>query len=302
MENPASVRRKRRIRRTAAIFGVLALPALGIAFPGAAASAGPAAVTKYVALGDSYTSGPGIPAQRSDSGLCTRSDHNYPSLLAQSLSPATFTDVSCSAAVTDNMTQGQFGAPPQFDALDSNTDLVTVGIGGNDVGFAGIVVTCVALSFVNNNGSPCKDNYTSGGTDQIGNTIIATAPKIAAVVQGIHQRAPRARVLVVGYPAIMPDDRAKCDPANPNRTLIAAGDASWLVAKEQQLNQMLATQAAANGAAYVDTFTAGVGHDACQAAGTRWMEGILDVQNAIPVHPNALGMQNDARQVQAGLG
>ena len=45
-------------------------------------------------------------------------------------------DVTYSGATTANvLTDSQRGAPPQIDALDGSEDLVTVTIGGNDVGY-----------------------------------------------------------------------------------------------------------------------------------------------------------------------
>ncbi len=253
----------------------------------------------YVALGDSYTSGPGIPGQVPGSLLCFRSDHNYPSLLARAINPASFTDVSCAGAVTASMTSPQGLAAPQFSALGPDDRLVTVGIGGNDVGFASIAVTCIALALLDPSGAPCRAHYTSGGTDQIAAAIAQTAPKIAAVLRGIHQRAPHARVLLVGYPDIVPDSASDCAPGVNDP--LAAGDIPWINGEEKALNRMLATQAAASHATYVNTYRSSIGHDACQAPGTRWIEGIVNVRNAFPIHPNALGMRNDARQILAAL-
>src|SRR5580704_10687403 len=97
-------------------------------FPTVTGAAGP---TSYVALGDSYTAGPVIPTQQPTPLGCLRSDHNYPHLLATALQVTTFHDASCSGATTDNMTSPQNVTPgpnpPQFDSLDANTQLVTIG-------------------------------------------------------------------------------------------------------------------------------------------------------------------------------
>ncbi|HKS99955.1 MAG TPA: SGNH/GDSL hydrolase family protein [Rugosimonospora sp.] len=253
----------------------------------------------YVALGDSYTAGPGIANQRKNAGSCARSDHNYPTLVAQSIKPTGFTDVSCSGALTTAMTTSFLNQPPQFNALNARTRLVTVGIGGNDAGFAPDTVTCGLLFFTNPNGAPCKAHFTQGGKDQLDTAIQQVGPKVAAVLKGIHQRAPKARVLLIGYPDLLPNSKAKC---NANiQVPISTGDFPYLESKIRELNSVLRTRAAQNHATYVDTFTSSVGHDLCQAPGTRWIEGILNVQNAIPVHPNALGMRNDARQILAAL-
>jgi lysophospholipase L1-like esterase len=286
------------VRATAAV----AVVAVALAISAAALTPAHAAERfsgAYVALGDSYTSGPGISDQIPGSLLCFRSDHNYPSLVAQAVNPASFTDVSCAGALTASMTSPQGLAAPQFNALGPQDRLVTVGIGGNDVGFASIAVTCIVLALLNPSGAPCQAHYTSGGTDQVAAAIAQTAPKIAAVVRGIHQRAPHARVLLIGYPDIVPDSASDCAPGVNDP--LAAGDIPWINGEEKALNRMLATQAAANGATYVNTYRSSIGHDACQAPGTRWIEGIVNVQNAFPIHPNALGMRNDARQILAVL-
>src|SRR4051794_36083494 len=83
---------------------------------------------KYVSLGDSYTAGPVIPQQQTNPLGCLRSDHNYPHLVATSLNAALLTDVSCSGATTNDMTQPQNVEggtnAPQFDALQPDTAAV----------------------------------------------------------------------------------------------------------------------------------------------------------------------------------
>jgi lysophospholipase L1-like esterase len=156
----------------------------------------------YVALGDSYASGPAIPGQIDAN--CARSDHNYPHDVAVA-QHTHLTDVTCSGATTAEMTAPQGTAPAQFAALGRTTDLVTVSIGGNDIGFSTIVGTCAQLGATDPAGAPCHTHYTSGGTDQLKVKIQQTAPKIAQVIRGIHQRAPHAKVQVVGYPDLLPD-------------------------------------------------------------------------------------------------
>ena len=247
----------------------------------------PAALAdNYVALGDSYVAGPFIPLPTPQPWGCLKSDHNYAHLAAPALG-LELRDPSCSGAETDDMTQTQGVSPgpnpPQFNSLAADTTLVTLGIGGNDIGFSSLAEDCFSES---PQGSPCKDKYTAGGTDQVSQRIADTAPKVASVLQGIHTRAPNARVLVVNYPAILPDSGQGCWPQIP----VADGDAVWLRDKEKELNQMLADQAAANGAGLVDWYTPSIGHDACQPPGIKWVEGPVPTTPAAPVHPNLLGM------------
>ncbi len=276
--------------RSRAAAAVLALVALAL-FAGAAT----AATGRYVALGDSYTAGPLIPNQSLSPLGCLRSDHNYPHLVQPGLTTAAFTDISCSGATTDDMFAAQsteIGTnPPQLDALTGDTRVVTLGIGGNDIGFTSIIENCVRL----NPFDPCKDDYVHGSTDDISVRIAATAPKVDAVIAAIHARAPSAKVHVVGYPVILPASGFGCWPTVP----ITPTDVPYLRSKEIELNTMLAARATADGASYDDTYSSSVGHDVCKATGTRWVEGLVPTAPAAPVHPNALGMQNTARAVLA---
>jgi len=188
--------------------------------------------------------------------------------------------------------------PPEENALSVGTTMVTLQIGGNNIGFSDIIVHCTTLSLTNPFGSPCKDHYTSGGTDKLRAKINAAATKVAAVLQGIHADAPNARVFLVGYPVILPNSGSGCWPLVP----IAFGDVPYLRGVEKALNSMLAAVAAANNATFVDTYTASIGHDVCRAPGTKWVEGLIPTSLAAPFHPNQLGEQSMARQVLAALG
>ncbi|WP_034269850.1 SGNH/GDSL hydrolase family protein [Actinospica robiniae] len=276
--------------------------ALSLALTGAlaAATSASAAGGRYVSLGDSYVSGPLIPTQ--SGGLCLRSSHNYPSLTAAALG-LSLTDASCFGATTVEMTAAQSDDgltinAPQLNSVTSGTSVVTLGIGGNDIGFINIIETCAEESLTNPFGSPCTSHYTSGGTDQLAASISATGPKVAAVLTEIHQLAPDARVYVVGYPDILPEHNNGCWPIVP----IAYGDVSYLRQTEKGLDSMLSAEAAAHGATYVDTYTPTIGHDVCQAVGTKWIEGLVPTSSAAPFHPNALGEAAMARALESAIG
>jgi lysophospholipase L1-like esterase len=217
------------------------------------------------------------------------------------VSPSSFTDASCSSATTVDMSQSQSlegglqTAPPQFNALKSADALVTVGIGGNDAGLIGVAEECAKLDVVRPFGTACKNHYTSGGSDPNVAAITATGPKVAAVIQGIHARAPKAEVMAVGYPDGLPTNGSSCWPLVP----ISAGDITYLNSLETSLNTVLRNAATANGAKYVDTFTSSIGHDACKSSGTAWVNGVVPTSAAFPLHPNRAGEQNMANQVLA---
>ena len=228
---------------------------------------------------------------------CFRSDHNYPSLVARALGVATFVDVSCSGAVTADMTAPQsvlLGAnPPQFDALRPDARLVTVGIGGNDVGLVEAAVTCAQLGATAPTGTACRSHFTSGGADRLAARIAATGPKIAAVLQAIGERSPLARILLVGYPDVLPRTGNGCYPLVP----LSPDDVRYFDGLIVQTNAMLARQAATNGAEFADTYLDSVGHDVCTLPPTRWFEGLVPTFPAFPLHPNGLGMASMARSV-----
>jgi lysophospholipase L1-like esterase len=259
----------------------------------------------YVALGDSYTSGPAIQPQDLSIPGCLRSQANYPHLVARDLTKLSLLDVSCSGAQTKDMTSSQNVDPnpdpaPQFDALNPNAKVVTLGIGGNDLGFVDIAETCVRLATESPLATtPCRDYYVANGI--IADRLAALRARLDAVLDGIATRAPSAKVFVIGYPAILPEDPAfylQCRPVLP----VATGDIPYLRDRvEKQLNAVLKDRTTAHRAVYVNTYTPSVGHDACQIPGVRWVEPVAPAADAAPVHPNRLGMQATATAVRRSM-
>ncbi|MEU6368659.1 SGNH/GDSL hydrolase family protein [Streptomyces sp. NPDC046931] len=249
----------------------------------------------YVALGDSYASAPAVPDQVDAN--CKRSDRNYPSLVA-AYARARLRDVTCSGATTAEMTAPQGTAPAQFSALGRRTDLVTVSIGGNDVGFTTVLGTCARLTASDPTGAPCRAFFTDGGRDRLTDTVERTAPKIARVIRGVRQRSPHARILLVGYPDLFPENGVGCTSGS---VPFAAGDFPYLRDKEKELNTMLAREAYRHGAGYVDTYTPTIGHDLCRPTGQRWIETLSPATPAAPLHPNAEGEQAMAAAVEHAL-
>ena len=134
----------------------------------------------YVALGDSYTSGPGLPAQLGPQttppapAACQRSSDNYPTIVAKSLGVAV-DDVSCLGASTKDLDAAQgSGIPAQLSALGPSTSLVSLGIGGNDLGFSSVVANCAAVTpwGATKVGWSCRSHYTVNGVDE----LVSTGP------------------------------------------------------------------------------------------------------------------------------
>ena len=243
-----------------------------------------------------------IPNQTLSPLGCLRSDHNYPHLTAAALGLA-LTDLSCSGATTADMTAPQQTSVgtnlPQRDAVTSADKVVTLQIGGNDIDFSGILENCAAGTPYGPTkvGWTCKSYYTAGGTDRISAAIQALDPRVTAVLGDIRRLAPKAQILLVGYPAILPATGNGCWPQMP----FTYTDAPYLRAKELQLNSTLADVAAANGAQYVDTYRPTTSHNACTPEGTRWIEPFVPASPAAPVHPNAAGEAAMASLVTAAL-
>ncbi|WP_166020336.1 SGNH/GDSL hydrolase family protein [Streptomyces chilikensis] len=281
--------------RRRALLGLAALGAAALAVGGGAAPSPATPAEHYVALGDSYTSGPGIPRQVDAD--CARSDRNYPSLTARALGVASFTDVSCGGATTADMWRPQRGNPPQLTAVSKDTTLVTVQIGGNDIGFGEIMSTCGRLGAADPAGAPCTAHYTGGGTDVLADRVEAAAPLVGKVLDAVHERSPRARVYVLGYPPILPESGPGCWPV----VAAATGDVPYMRATAKRLNAMLREVAGDSRARYVDTYAPAVGHDACRPPAERWTEPLVPASPAAPLHPNAAGERAMADALLARL-
>jgi lysophospholipase L1-like esterase len=260
---------------------------------------------RYVALGDSYTSGPGILWPRLDRLTCYTSTNNYPALLADNLGLRSYTDGSCGGADTTNMTTPQVPPipigthPAQFSYLRANTDLVTVGIGGNDFSvFGTLTSTCPGLRASDPAGAPCRAQFTVNGVDAMKAKVAMTGDRVRDVLAGVHQRSPQAKVVLVGYPRIGPPS-GTCPDVLP----FADGDLVWLNEVEMALNAALAKAAANDGnTTFVDMYPASLGHDAC-AGGNAWIQGKdSNLFAAIAYHPFKSGMAGMANQISRVLG
>lgn len=267
--------------------------------PATPSATGTGRYASYVALGDSYTAAPLVPVTDTSNG-CLRSSHNYPALVAAALPGTQLTDVSCSGATSTSMigvqqTGNQVQAA-QFDALDEGTDLVTVGIGGNDFNLFGTLVgTCSQLRSSDPTGSPCKDKLTAGGTDTLAADLDQIQQHVTAIVKGIRDRAPKATIVVVGYPQIVPA-HGTCPQLLP----LATGDYAYARSINKGLADALRKGTAAAKGTYVDLFRASAGHDICSS--DPWINGAqTDPQRALAFHPFAVEQRKAAALVLAQL-
>lgn len=236
---------------------------------------------RYVALGDSYTAGYLTGELDPASGGCLRSLDNYPHRIARALD-LELTDVSCGGATTENVTAAQQpsrgdAVPPQLDAVGEDTALVTIGLGGNDFNVFGVlVVNCVLAGQQDRTGSPCADLVAENpeSLDNIG-TI---RDRLVDVVTAVRDRAPDARILLVGYPQTFPATTGCA------QLPLAAGDVPFAYDALVSLNSAVSSAARKSGAAYVDVWTASEGHDICSA--DPWIAGAVPPRpDGAPYHP-----------------
>jgi lysophospholipase L1-like esterase len=235
----------------------------------------------YVALGDSSAAGPLIPNQIDP--VCYRSDHDWPHQLAARLGAA-LTDVTCSGARTTDLEAMQCATvAPQYGALRRDTGLVTIAIGANDLAMGAAFVTCAAPA--RDAGSPsCREQYSTGGHDVVGERIRALAPLYGAALAEIHRRSPHAEVISTGYLTYW--QRGGCYPADPFR----AEDADFIQQVFDRLHAMLAAESARHGVRYVDIRGPSAHRGLCEPPARRWLEGAVPASPAYPYHPNAAGM------------
>ena len=251
----------RRIWASVSTIALVAAAALGVAQPASAAGG------NYVALGDSYSSGVGSGSYLSDSGDCMRSTKAYPYLWAAANAPSSFTFVACSGATTGSVASGQLGA------LGSSTTLVSVTAGGNDIGFADVMQTCVLSSE-----ATCV-NRVNTAISQMRNSLPGS---LDSLYGAIRSRAPQAHVVVLGYPRFYKLS-GSCIAGLTETERGAINNASDV------LNGVLAKRAADAGFTFssvVDEFT---GHELC--SGDAWIHSVsIPVYNSY--HPKAIGQSN----------
>lgn len=239
----------------------------------------------YVAMGDSYTAAPLDPLD--DATIiddCLRSAENYPTLVAAELG-IEVTDVSCSGASTVSIFGPQkfttMTQPPQIDAITPDADLVTIGIGANDFTFfTKMVFDCLDVADTDVEGAPCREkNVNARGNDKLQRNLVKIRGNVERVVSAVAERAPDARVLLIGYPQIIPSE-GTCRPRLP----LAVGDYAYVLDLNLQLSEAVKEGGTAAGAEFVDMVAASQGHDIC--SDQPWVAGIRGKDNfAAGLHP-----------------
>ena len=231
-----------------------------------ATSAVPAqAVTSYVALGDSYSSGTGTRSYIDDGTQCLRSTKAYPSLIAAAKGYA-LNFRACSGATIPDVTNTQLGA------LSSSTSRVSISVGGNDAGFADVLSECAMPGWA----SDCN-----GEIDAAQSFVNNVLPgKLATLYSSIRTKAPNARVVVVGYPRIfMGED---CNAF----TWFSPSEETRLNQMADLINAKTSAAATAKGFSFANPTSRFLGHAVCDDV--EWLNGLSSpIEESY--HPNVAG-------------
>ncbi|MFD0394127.1 GDSL-type esterase/lipase family protein [Streptomyces nogalater] len=160
------------------------------------------------------------------------------------------------------------------------------------------------------------------GEESIQDKLARVQNEYIEMLAQVHRAAPDAQVITVGYPAVLPEDSGDCDRlALTELGPVTHADIDWLRDDVlDQLNNTIRRVTSFFGDRYVDVHSSSVGHDACQSAGTKWVEGIcgaaedywpaqagtqLDCARvnarATLVHPNAEGHAHTAAHVERAI-
>lgn len=249
------------------------------AFAGFVASPAHAASTTIVALGDSYSSGTGAGDYLRDGTACFRSLKSYPGVIA-SRHGIDLTLQACAGAVTNDVLNRQ------LDALSPGTSHVTISIGGNDIGFAKVITECAKPWMSNCDGA--VDNALLVAEQQL-------PGRLDRVYAAIRQRAPRAKVVVAGYPRLF--NGYDCHIA----TFFTRNEMSRLNSAADRLSQIIAAAVQRHGFSYADVRDAFHGHAVCDSR--EWIHNVRVMNTTESFHPKADGYgYGYAPSVANGLG
>jgi lysophospholipase L1-like esterase len=238
-------------------------------------------MSRYVALGSSMAAGPGIrpsaPGAPFGSG---RSARNYAHLVAERMG-LELVDVTFSGATTANvLAERQRSAPPQIKALDGSEELVTITIGGNDVGYVPALMAASLPALLRRLPS-IRELLDRGARDTALNEI---GDSLRAVGATVRERAPRARVMFVDYLTLLPPAAVAAAPLSAEHAALGRYVAD-------RLADATAEAAQATGCEVVRAGQASREHHAWSSDPWTVAAGWPLPWRPAPFHPNAAGMR-----------
>jgi lysophospholipase L1-like esterase len=263
--------RRRFILTTLAATAALA-PALALTVPAAAQASG----VNYVALGDSYASGLG--AGSYSDGNCYQSSNAFEVLWVNANHPASFANETCSGATTQSVISSQLSP------LNSSTTLVSIVIGGNDVGFSNTMITCVLEDT-----SACV-----AAIQQDENEMQTQLPgEMDSVLSDIHADAPNAHVVVLDYPELYDLSQSPYCIGLSNTDRVDLNQAA------DELDSQIQAAAQRHGDTFGDVRAAFTGHQICDSSS--WLHSVDWFNLTDSYHPTASGQSGGYLPVFSGL-
>lgn len=255
---------------------------------------------------------------RSDGGNgCHRSQHSYPVRawgLLDRISPGWgVTFAACSGAVTPDVYGASNGEPPQIAAFENGpADLVTVGFGGNNIGFADLIASCLGETFADRYAQlPYRvfgniDLCRRTSSPAVANAMLELRSQMDEVLTSVasdENLKPGGRVMVVGYPRLFPEyPPGGCSTGAG--TSLGPDTMRWLNELVDELNGTLRASARASGAAFIDTTfiledaSRGYSHGVCtDDASERWINRFVPSDYKRSFHPEFEYHDRVAREV-----
>lgn len=257
---------------------------------------GPFAGGRMVGMGSSFAAGSGFGPLKPDTPQrCGRSIDNYATLVAEQLRML-LVDVSCGGSTSAHVLGPWNELPPQIDAVTPDTALVTITVGGNDIGYVGYLIA-----------ESCKVR----GADKLG-AAFASCPDVPvpgeeayfalennlmAIAAEVRRRAPKARLVFVQYLAMVPQFECSEVPLSPE----AARNARAIAERLVQVTERAARQA---GATVID-LTQPVRKRLPCGGPTAWVAGWpagYAPGDTFPWHPTRVGHNAIAQEIVKKLG
>lgn len=281
----------------------------------------PSSYDLYVALGDSYAAMGSASGPFEGPEFCARSEDNYPHKLAKLYTGINekrgFIDATCQGSTTDHLINGRTidekldaeeavekesekstaetttskpktpsTLAPQIDALEPDTDLITLSIGGNDISF-GPWSRCITGMMEGKGEDECDDDL----YDETARAVVDLPARLDEIYAKIHQKAPNATIITTGYlPIASLQDECDATADLPSGTL------NWAAGLTVTMNAMVRDAAARNGALYVLPANADF-HGVCAPKNERWTDPTGKETNSFPAHPTPAGQKAMAEAI-----
>lgn len=273
---------------------------LGTPGPGAPAQAAPTATSRvtpytggpYVAMGDSRAAGTHRTPTIGYYLGCLRSADSYPEILRAELKPRSFVDSSCAGATSPNLWSTAqrtptYPRPPQVTQIPAGAQLLTISIGGNDMGWPSILGKCLV-------GARGEDKNCRGSIDMaelVDRRLAKMDRDASAALEVVRAKQPRAQIVMVGIGGFVGD--RGCFPTVP----LPDGDAAWMRSVFDRANKTLRRVAETVDASFIDIANLSEGRDACNTTAP-WYEGQTNADGTLKWHFNRAGSTAIARLIE----